>query len=76
MSVTGRNFRKILDETGHEDILDIKVSELRKTFKCCRTELVNKWKVEMIKELVNVKQGTIFIDDEANEEFLTSAEID
>ena len=76
LSVTGRNIRKILDETGQEDILEIKVTELKKTFKFWRTEEENKWKVEMIKELVNVKQGTLFIDDEENEELLTRAEID
>ena len=39
-------------------------------------EDTNKWKVEMIKELVNVKQGTMFIEDEDHEEFLTRKEID
>ena len=76
LSVTGRNIRKILDETGQEDILEIKVTELKKTFKFCTIEEENKWKVQIIKELVNVKQGTIFIDDEENEELLTRAEID
>ena len=76
MSVTGRNIRRILDETGQEDIVKIKVTELKKSFQFCRMEDANKWKVEMIKELVNVKQGTMFVEDEDHEEFLTRKEID
>ena len=76
MSVTGRNIRKILDETGQEDIVNINVAELKKSLKFCRIEDENKWKAVMIRELVNVKKGTLYVENEDHEEFLTRTEID
>ena len=65
-----------MDETGQEDILKINVTELKKGFKFCRMDDANKWKVELIQELVNVKQGTMFVENEDHEDFLTRTEID
>ena len=76
MSVTGRNIRKILDKTGQEDIVNINVAELKKNLKFCRIEDENQWKAVMIRELVNVKQGTLYVENEDQEEFLTRTEID
>ena len=44
------------------------VTELKKNLKFCRTEDENKWKVAMIRELVNVKQGTMCVENEDHEE--------
>ena len=38
----------------------MEVTEWKKIFKLCRIEDVNEWKVE----LVNVKQGAMFVEDE------------
>ena len=76
MSVTGKNTRMILAHTGQEDILKVKKSDLKKDLKFCAIEDENKWKVEIIKELVNVKQGKATLEGEDGGNMLTSTEID
>ena len=75
MSVTGKNVRKILAETGENDIFKVKVSDLKKEFKFCSIEDDDKWKVAMIEELVNVKQGSAQLEGEDGENMLTTSEI-
>ena len=75
LSVTGKNIRKILTETGHDDIFKVKVSELKKKYKFCAILEENKWKVDVIKELTDVKQGSVYLEDEDGVNFLTRAEI-
>ena len=76
MSVTGGNIRKILAETRKDDIFKVKVSELKRDFKFCAIGEGDKWKVEVIKELTNVKQGSVHIDDENGGNLLTTSEIE
>ena len=76
LSVTGKNIRKILTETGHYDIFKVKVTELKKKYKFCAILEENKWKVDVIKELTDVKQGSVYLEDEDGGNFLTRAEID
>ena len=76
MSVTGKNIRMILAQTGQEDIFKVKTSDLKKEFKLCAMEDENKWKVEVIKELVNVKQGSARLEGEDGGNMLTTSEID
>ena len=75
MSVTGKNVRKILAETGENDIFKVKVSDLKKEFKFFSIEDDDKWKVAMIEELVNVKQGSAQLEGEDGENMLTTSEI-
>ena len=75
MSVTGKNVRKILAETGENDIFKVKVSDLKKEFKFFSIEDDDKWKVDMIEELVNVKQGSAQIEGEDGENMLTTSEM-
>ena len=76
MSVTGQNIRHILTETGSEDILKLKASDIKRKFKFCEIKNEDKWKVDLIKELTNVKQGSAFIDDNEEENFLSRTEIE
>ena len=76
MSVTGRNIRKILDDTGQDDILRINVNELKRKIKFSSMENENQWKVAIIKELVDVKQGGMMLENEENEKLLSRAEIE
>ena len=76
MSVTGKNIRMILAHTGQEDIFKVKKSYLKKDFKFCAIEDENKWKVEVIKELVNVKQGSAKLEVEDVGNLHTTTEID
>ena len=64
MSVTGKNIRKILTKTGHTDIFKVKVNELKKCHKFCAIDEENQWKVKVIKELVDVKQGSVHLEDD------------
>ena len=66
----------ILEHTGQEDILKVKKSDLKKDLKFCAIEDENKWKVEVIKELVNVRQGSAKLEGEDGGNMLTSTEID
>ena len=76
MSVTGQNTRHILTETGSEDILKLKTSDIKRKFKFCEMKDEDKWKVDLIKELTDVKQGSAFIEDDANKNLLSTAEIE
>ena len=76
MSVTGQNIRHILTETGSEDIIKLKTSDIKRNFKFCEIKNEDKWKVDLIKELTNVKQGSAFIDDNEEENFLSRTEIE
>ena len=75
MSVTGQNIRHILTETGSEDILKLKASDIKRKFKFCEIKNEDKWKVDIIKELTNVKQGSAFIEDNEDENILSRTEI-
>ena len=76
MSVTGRNIRQILAETGLGDIFKVKVSDLKKTFKFVGIQNEDKWKVTMIKELTEVKQGSVHLENENGGNLLSNSEID
>ena len=43
LSVTGKDIRKILTETGHDDIFKVKVRETKKNYKFCAIDEENKW---------------------------------
>ena len=74
MSVTGKNIRHILNETGQPDIFKVKISEVKKTVKLCELRREDKWKPEMIKELTNVKKGFFTLKAD-NDALLTNEEI-
>ena len=75
LSVTGKNIREILNATGQTDIFKVNISEMKKSFKFCEIQEEDKWKTTLIKELTNVKQGSISIEGEDQERFLTNEEI-
>ena len=75
MSVTGKNIRHILNETGQTDIFKVKVSEMKKSVKFCEVQGEDKWKPDMIKELTNVKKGSMFLEGEHEGSLLTNEEI-
>ena len=76
MSITGRNIRQILAETGQEDIFKVKVSELKRNFKFYDIQNEDKWKVTLIKELTEVKQGSVFLETSHGENLLSNSEIE
>ena len=62
--MTGRNIRFILDQTGYDEIFAIKVNEAKKMLTFCDVPENEKWKIDFIKEIVEVKQNNLKIDDD------------
>ena len=53
-TITGRNIREILNRTNKRDIFNVNISELKKQ-KFCELPENEKWRVNLIKELTNIK---------------------
>ena len=73
-TITGRNIREILNCTNEVNIFKLKLSKLRK-HKFCELPEHEKWRINMIKELTNVKLKNLEINFTNNED-LTTKEID
>ena len=74
-SVTGRNVKYVMDETGYDDIFAMKVDKIKESFQFCDIEENDRWKIDFVKEIVDVKQNVIELDqnvmtDEELEEIL------
>ena len=74
-SVTGRNVKYVMDETGYDDIFAMKVEKIKESFQFCEIEENNRWKIDFVKEIVDVKQNVLELDqnvmtDEELEEIL------
>ena len=65
-TVTGRNIRFVVEASGCESIENIKTSELKRKLKFCESSAENDWKIKMIKEIVDLKQNVLFLDDESD----------
>lgn len=61
-SVTGRNVRYVMDETGYDDIFSIKIDKIKDSLKFCEVEETNRWKIDFVKEIVDVKQNVLELD--------------
>ena len=71
-TVTGRNIAFILEKTGYSKIEDINTCEVKRNLKFVDTANEGvKWKVDMIKEIVDVKQNVLLIDFEDGDKFDT-----
>ena len=66
MSVTGKNIRHMKHETGHTDIFKVKVNDLQRSFRFSNIRKDDQWKVNLIKELTDVKQGSICLENDEN----------
>ena len=60
-TVTGRNVNFIENELETEDILQLKPKEIKKKYKFCEINDEEKWKVEFMKEITNVKKNILKI---------------
>ena len=65
-TVTGKNVRFILDLTRKEDIFKIKPYEIKSTVKFCEIPAEEKWRTQFIKEIVNINQNTLTLDQHEN----------
>ena len=61
-TITGRNVRHVLDATGNSDIFSIKIDDVKKCHKFCETPEDDKWKIDFVKEIVNIGQNVFELD--------------
>ena len=72
-TVTGRNINYIENETRSSSILTIKSSEMKKNYKFCEMKPEDDWKVNIVKEITNIKQNVLEL--ETSEVEFTVAEL-
>ena len=65
-TVTGRNVRFILDLLHKEDIFAIKPYEIKNKVKFCDIPAEEKWRTQLIKEIVNINKNTLTLDQHEN----------
>ena len=65
-TVTGKNIRYVAEACGVEDIENIKTSQQKKTLKFCESSAEDAWKVKFLKEIVDVKQKVLFLNEESD----------
>ena len=62
-TLTSRNIRFILDKVNKENIFDVKPAQLKK-LKFCEVRNEDKWRVEFIREITNLKQNALCLSDD------------
>ena len=78
---TGRNIRYILNKTGESDIFAVNAQKLKRDYKFALIQPEDQWKVGFIKELTNLKAGSVelnheTLEDDDNDEAFTSDDIE
>ena len=74
-TVTGKNIRYILTELDQSDIFKVKKNYIKKKFKFAPIQPADEWKVQLVKEITDVKQNVLCIRDDQNGQF-TPDELD
>ena len=75
-TITGRNIRIILNELDKRNIEEVTVEEVKTNVKLKEIPEEELWKLNVIKELTDVKQKNLYVINDQNEDLLTRAEID
>ena len=70
---TGNNIRFILDKVGAEDIMTVKVEDIKK-LKFCESDDNNTWKANLIREVTNLKHNILSINQD--DDFLTDEDLE
>ena len=75
-TITGRNIRYIQDIIGHQhDLLTVNMSWLKKNIKFSEINEGDKWRVDLIKEVVDIKQNKLQINTNDDESFLSQDQL-
>ena len=72
--VTGKNIQFIESQVANSSILTMKKNEFKKNYKFCEMKTEDEWKVNFVKEIVNVKPNVLHL--EAGPDELTIEELD
>ena len=68
-TVTGRNVAVINRKTGYKfDILTVAPEKIKKSLKFCEIKKQDKWRVNMIREVTNIKQNVLTLEGFSSEE--------
>ena len=73
-TLTGQNVRFVLDKTGTEDIFKVNVTKVRNDLEFCKTKQEDEWRLNFVKEIVNIKNNNLNLDQ--NENNLTTEELE
>ena len=71
---TGKNIRFILDKVGAQDIMNVKTEDVNKKVKFCEDDDNYMWKVNLIKELINIKYNILSVSQA--EDALTNEDLE
>ena len=63
-TVTGRNVAFILNASGYAEMEDINLAKVKSTMKFAEPAEEDAWKVEFLKEIINMKHNVLVIDDD------------
>ena len=76
MSNTGLNVKLILNDVDDTDILKIDTTKFKKNYCFAKMKKEDLWRAEIIRELINVKQGVLqFQGFNGDDNFLTNDQI-
>jgi hypothetical protein len=73
-TVTGKNIRLISDELETDDIFNVKKNFVKQKLKFAPARPEDEWKIEFAREITNLKQNVLLLDDNENGQF-TSEEL-
>ena len=68
-SVTGKNIRYILTELNQSDIFNISKDFIKKNLRFQEVAVNNEWKIGFVRELTDVKQNVLFVQENDNGKF-------
>ena len=74
-TLTGCNIRHVLNETGNQDLFKIKVGQLKKEFKFQELPEEELRRVNMIKEIVDLKQNVLVLESDNDDIQLSDQEL-
>ena len=75
-TITGRNIRYIQEKIGHQfNLLKVNTSWLKKNLKFFEILEDDKWRVGLIKEIVNIEQNFLEVTPHDDDSFLTSDQL-
>ena len=63
-TITGRNIAYILNATGYTQMEDVNITKVKNTIKFAETTEDNSWKIEFLKEIVNIKHNVLVLKDD------------
>ena len=71
-STTGKNIQYIQGIIGrNKDLFSVGRNWMKKNISFCKIDPADQWRVELIKEITNIRQGTLYLDDR-DDNFLSS----